>query len=125
MTCHVLFAVYSLYFPTKDPVYLQIYRFWKRIFAVGFTVAATYIGQFLLLLAPAFFQPFRDYVAAYHDNEDAKVLTVLRRHDCGGREHPSGLGAARINFLRRVGCPPSRARGYAGSRLPFRRYLVF
>jgi cytochrome bd ubiquinol oxidase subunit I len=31
-----LFVVYALYLGTKDPVYLQIYRFWKKIFAVGF-----------------------------------------------------------------------------------------
>lgn len=31
-----LFAVYAIYMRTKDPVYLQIYRFWKKIFAVGF-----------------------------------------------------------------------------------------
>ncbi|MBV8314175.1 MAG: cytochrome ubiquinol oxidase subunit I [Planctomycetaceae bacterium] len=33
-----LFAVYALYLRTKDPVYLQIYRFWKKIFAVGFAL---------------------------------------------------------------------------------------
>jgi cytochrome d ubiquinol oxidase subunit I len=30
--------VYGRYLRTRDPVYLQIYRFWKRIFAVGFAL---------------------------------------------------------------------------------------
>jgi cytochrome d ubiquinol oxidase subunit I len=30
--------VYGLYLRTHKPVYLQIYRFWKRIFAVGFAL---------------------------------------------------------------------------------------
>jgi len=33
-----LFITYALYLRTKDPVYLQIYRFWKKIFAVGFAL---------------------------------------------------------------------------------------
>jgi cytochrome bd ubiquinol oxidase subunit I len=33
-----LAAVYAVYFRTRKPVYLQIYRFWKRIFAVGFAL---------------------------------------------------------------------------------------
>jgi ATP-binding cassette subfamily C protein CydD len=32
-------------------------------------------GLFLLLLAPAFFQPFRDLAAAYHDHQDVRVAT--------------------------------------------------
>jgi cytochrome d ubiquinol oxidase subunit I len=30
--------VYGWYLRTRDPVYLRIYRFWKRIFAVGFAL---------------------------------------------------------------------------------------
>jgi cytochrome d ubiquinol oxidase subunit I len=33
-----LAIVYAVYFRTRNPVYLQIYRFWKRIFAVGFAL---------------------------------------------------------------------------------------
>jgi cytochrome bd ubiquinol oxidase subunit I len=29
---------YALYLRTHDPVYLQIYRFWRKIFAVGFAL---------------------------------------------------------------------------------------
>jgi cytochrome bd ubiquinol oxidase subunit I len=29
---------YAMYLRTRDPVYLQIYRFWKKIFAVGFAL---------------------------------------------------------------------------------------
>jgi cytochrome bd ubiquinol oxidase subunit I len=29
---------YALYLRTRDPVYLQIYRFWRKIFAVGFAL---------------------------------------------------------------------------------------
>jgi len=29
---------YALYLRTQDPVYLQIYRFWRKIFAVGFAL---------------------------------------------------------------------------------------
>jgi cytochrome bd ubiquinol oxidase subunit I len=33
-----LLAIYVVYMRTNDPVYLQIYRFWKKIFAVGFAL---------------------------------------------------------------------------------------
>jgi cytochrome bd ubiquinol oxidase subunit I len=33
-----LSVVYAMYFRTRNPLYLQIYRFWKRIFAVGFAL---------------------------------------------------------------------------------------
>ncbi|GAA1482705.1 cytochrome ubiquinol oxidase subunit I [Gordonia sinesedis] len=33
-----LAAVYGTYMRTRNPVYLQIFRFWKRIFAVGFAL---------------------------------------------------------------------------------------
>lgn len=33
-----LALVYGLHLRTRDPVYLQIFRFWKRIFAVGFAL---------------------------------------------------------------------------------------
>jgi cytochrome bd ubiquinol oxidase subunit I len=29
---------YAMYLRTRDPVYLQIYRFWRKIFAVGFAI---------------------------------------------------------------------------------------
>jgi len=29
---------YALYLRTRDPVHLQIYRFWRKIFAVGFAL---------------------------------------------------------------------------------------
>lgn len=34
-------------------------------------------GLFLLLLAPAFFQPFRDLAAAYHDRQDAEAAVGI------------------------------------------------
>jgi cytochrome bd ubiquinol oxidase subunit I len=33
-----LAGVYAVYFRTRNPLYLQIFRFWKRIFAVGFAL---------------------------------------------------------------------------------------
>jgi cytochrome d ubiquinol oxidase subunit I len=33
-----LCVIYALYMRTQDPVYLQIYRFWRKIFAVGFAL---------------------------------------------------------------------------------------
>jgi cytochrome d ubiquinol oxidase subunit I len=33
-----LCVVYGLYWKTGDPVYRQLFRFWRRIFAVGFAV---------------------------------------------------------------------------------------
>jgi cytochrome bd ubiquinol oxidase subunit I len=33
-----LSVVYTVYFRTRNPLYLQIFRFWKRIFAVGFAL---------------------------------------------------------------------------------------
>jgi cytochrome d ubiquinol oxidase subunit I len=33
-----LAAAYGIYLRTRNPVYLQIFRFWKRIFAVGFAL---------------------------------------------------------------------------------------
>jgi cytochrome bd ubiquinol oxidase subunit I len=33
-----LAVIYAIYFRTRNPLYLQIYRFWKRIFAVGFAL---------------------------------------------------------------------------------------
>jgi cytochrome bd ubiquinol oxidase subunit I len=33
-----LAVVYGVYFRTRNPLYLQIFRFWKRIFAVGFAL---------------------------------------------------------------------------------------
>jgi cytochrome d ubiquinol oxidase subunit I len=33
-----LALVYGLYLRTRNPVYLQVFRFWKRIFAVGFAL---------------------------------------------------------------------------------------
>jgi ATP-binding cassette, subfamily C, bacterial CydD len=40
-------------------------------------------GLFLLLLAPAFFQPFRDLAAAYHDRQDVKVVTETLSRELG------------------------------------------
>jgi cytochrome bd ubiquinol oxidase subunit I len=33
-----LSVVYGIYYRTRNPLYLQIFRFWKRIFAVGFAL---------------------------------------------------------------------------------------
>src|SRR5580658_3255342 len=33
-----LFVVYAAHMRTDNPVYLQIYRFWRKIFAVGFAL---------------------------------------------------------------------------------------
>ncbi|BDZ57694.1 hypothetical protein GCM10025872_13510 [Barrientosiimonas endolithica] len=33
-----LAVVYALHLRTRKPVYLQIFRFWKRIFALGFAL---------------------------------------------------------------------------------------
>jgi cytochrome bd ubiquinol oxidase subunit I len=33
-----LFGTYAMYLRTGNPVYLQIYRFWRKIFAVGFAL---------------------------------------------------------------------------------------
>jgi ATP-binding cassette subfamily C protein CydD len=38
---------------------------------------------FLLLLAPAFFQPFRDLAAAYHDRQDVMAVTETLSLDLG------------------------------------------
>jgi ATP-binding cassette subfamily C protein CydD len=41
-------------------------------------------GLFLLLLAPAFFQPFRDLAAAYHDHQDVQAATEYLSDALGG-----------------------------------------
>jgi ATP-binding cassette, subfamily C, bacterial CydD len=40
-------------------------------------------GLFLLLLAPAFFQPFRDLAAAYHDRQDIAAVTGTLTRETG------------------------------------------
>jgi ATP-binding cassette subfamily C protein CydD len=40
-------------------------------------------GLFLLLLAPAFFQPFRDLAAAYHDRQDIAAVTGTLTREIG------------------------------------------
>jgi ATP-binding cassette, subfamily C, bacterial CydD len=40
-------------------------------------------GLFLLLLAPAFFQPFRDLAAAYHDRQDVIAATETLSNELG------------------------------------------
>jgi ATP-binding cassette, subfamily C, bacterial CydD len=40
-------------------------------------------GLFLLLLAPAFFQPFRDLAAAYHDRQDVTAVTEALSRELG------------------------------------------
>ena len=37
-TSILLCVLYGMYWKTRKPVYLQMFRFWRRIFAVGFAI---------------------------------------------------------------------------------------
>jgi cytochrome d ubiquinol oxidase subunit I len=37
-TAILLCVLYGMYWKTQKPVYLQMFRFWRRIFAVGFAI---------------------------------------------------------------------------------------
>jgi ATP-binding cassette, subfamily C, bacterial CydD len=60
-------------------------------------------GLFLLLLAPAFFQPFRDLAAAYHDRQDVREVTATLQREIGAAPD-AGI--------------PDAERGYDGYRAP-------
>ena len=49
-------------------------------------------GLFLLLLAPAFFQPFRDLAAAYHDRHDVTAVIETLTHELGSAAVISSSG---------------------------------
>jgi len=57
-------------------------------------------GLFLLLLAPAFFQPFRDLAGAYHDRQDVTAAAGTLVREVGGVPRAAPDGA-----LRRQGGP--------------------
>ena len=73
-------------------------------------------GLFLLLLAPAFFQPFRDLAAAYHNRKDIAAVADTLASQIGSAATPSRPRGERAQDL-----PPSpvvvRARGL-GLRYP-------
>jgi ATP-binding cassette subfamily C protein CydD len=74
-------------------------------------------GLFLLLLAPAFFQPFRDLAAAYHDHKDVEAATEALRRHLGTGPGPDLPGAA--------GPAPSRSAGLPSApALPRGEYAV-
>jgi ATP-binding cassette, subfamily C, bacterial CydD len=68
-------------------------------------------GLFLLLLAPAFFQPFRDLAAAYHDRQDVTAVAGTLAREIGGIP-----GVAPDGALRGQGAPaPAAASALARS----------
>jgi ATP-binding cassette subfamily C protein CydD len=79
-------------------------------------------GIFLLLLAPTYFQPFRDLAAAYHDRKDVSAVTETLTQELGSLEQMGPVRPDGVGPVTQPGRPLLPARGAVQAEVVTFRY---